>query len=98
MKPFKLYGIPVYTDRHLTEPKLVEHDRSRFIEYEEKDLGWRLFFGFAEYKSVPSTTVVHIRMPPSLFGRVARPQEYLVMHPDLLEMIKKEPPPAKAMR
>lgn len=50
-------GLSLVEDRNLTVPGVIEHDRSRFIEYEETDLSWRLYFGFAERGQLPNPNV-----------------------------------------
>lgn len=71
-----LYGMRLIGDRHLTMTVEVSHDRSRFIEYGPEDYSWRRYFGFLTLEQRPSEKVYRIG-------------DTWVMHPDLIERIKK---------
>jgi len=57
-----LYGIPIHTNPYVEKTrkiligiKLKSKKEGRFIEYEERDWSWLIFFGYAEgvYEEVP---------------------------------------------
>ncbi len=78
-----LSGLPVYTDANLTETKFVQYRRDRFIEYEPTDSPM-LREGWTEFRQVPSMNYYILRLP----GQPTR----IVMHPDILEIIKQPVP------
>jgi hypothetical protein len=53
-------GFSVIFDDNLLETELVEHDKHPFIKYGPEDLWWRIKYGFAEYRQVPSKRLFQV--------------------------------------
>lgn len=70
--------MPVYLDVLLTVQQYVPPPPDRFIEYEETDRSWLLYFGFARIEVVPDPTVYVLRGPGG---------PRLTMHPATLELL-----------
>lgn len=78
-------SVPLIPDPSMTERVLIEEDAHSWVEYDEADLGWRLYFGFVRYEERPVSWVRILDITCPVTGKRTRA---VYAHPETIKIIR----------